>query len=342
MKSSRAAATIVVLALAFAVHSSPAAAKGLSPDFYAMSCPQLGQIVRSHVAKAFRRDPGVAPALVRIFFHDCFPQGCDASVLLTGNNSEQALGPNLTLRPMALKLIDDIHAGVEATCPRTVSCADVTVLATRDALLQAGGPYIDFPLGRRDGLTPASADLVLALPAPSFDVPTLISSFGNRSLGVADLVALSGAHTFGVAHCPSFSDRFTPIIDANPAIGPKFAKMLQAKCAKDVPEGTVTQALDGLTPKVFDNLYYTDLITRRGLLKSDQGLIDHPDTKGMATQFALNQLFFFDEFAHSMVKMSYMDVLTGSQGEIRLNCAVPNTRAEGIETANDEGHAANM
>uniref|UniRef100_M8CQM7 peroxidase n=1 Tax=Aegilops tauschii TaxID=37682 RepID=M8CQM7_AEGTA len=203
-------------------------------------------------------------------------------------------------------------------------------------------PYIDVLLGRRDGLTPASADLVFTIPAPSFDVPTLISSFGNRSLGVADLVALSGAHTFGVAHCPSFSDRFTPIIDANPAIGPMFAKMLKAKCAKDVPEGTVTQPLDGATPKVFDNVYYSDLINRRGLLKSDQGLIDHPDTKGMATRFARNQLVFFAQFAKSMLKMSTMDVLTGSQGEIRLNCAVPNARAEGIETAGNEGHASNM
>lgn len=74
MASSRAAAAIVVLALAFAVHSSPAAAKGLSPDFYDMSCPQLKQIVASQVAKASHRDSGVAPGLMRILFHDCFPQ----------------------------------------------------------------------------------------------------------------------------------------------------------------------------------------------------------------------------------------------------------------------------
>lgn len=62
-------------------------------------------------------------------------QGCDASVLLTGNNSEQGMGPNLTLRPVALNLIESIRAAVHRACGRTVSCADLTVLATRDSLV---------------------------------------------------------------------------------------------------------------------------------------------------------------------------------------------------------------
>ncbi|KAG0528248.1 hypothetical protein BDA96_06G302000 [Sorghum bicolor] len=65
---------------------------------------------------------GIAAGLIRIFFHDCFPQGCDASVLLSGSDSEQNLGPNETLRPEARKLIDDIRAAVHAACGPTVSC----------------------------------------------------------------------------------------------------------------------------------------------------------------------------------------------------------------------------
>ena len=42
------------------------------------------------------------------------------------------------------------------------------------------------------------SDLVGTLSMPFFDVPTLIGSFGNRSLDVADLV---GAHTFGLTRC---------------------------------------------------------------------------------------------------------------------------------------------
>ncbi|XP_044971060.1 peroxidase 12-like [Hordeum vulgare subsp. vulgare] len=341
--ASRAAAALVVVAMACAVvHSAAAAAGELSPDFHAGSCPDLEHIVQYHVAEAFRKDVGVAPGLIRIFFHDCFPQGCDASVLLTGNNSEQALGPNLTLRPVGLNLIETIRAAVHRSCGRTVSCADITVLATRDSVVLAGGPRFEVALGRRDGLAPASQDLVFTLPAPSFTVPELLKSFGDRNLDKADLVSLSGAHTFGIAHCPAFSDRFTPEVDTNPAIDPNFAAKLKAKCANDVPALSVNQSLDVRTPDVFDNKYYFDLIAKQGLFKSDQGLIVHPETTRMATRFALNQGAFFEQFAKSMVKMSNMDLLTGSQGEIRFNCAVPNSRVDGIETASDEGHASAM
>ncbi|EMS53156.1 Peroxidase 2 [Triticum urartu] len=240
--ASRAAAAIAVLALVCAaVHSSEGQ---LSPNFHAATCPDLEHIVEFHVAETFRRDVGVAPALIRILFHDCFPQGCDA----------------------------------------------------------------------------------------------------NRSLDVADLVSLSGAHTFGVAHCPAFEDRFKPVFDTNPAIDSKFATSLRNKCAGDNPAGTLTQNLDVRTPDAFDNKYYFDLIARQGLFKSDQGLIDHPTTKRMATRFSLNQGAFFEQFARSMTKMSNMDLLTGNKGEIRNNCAAPNRRVQDIETATtgDEGIAADM
>lgn len=187
----------------------------------------------------------------------------------------------------------------------------------------SGGPYFDVPLGRRDGLAPASSELVGTLPAPFLDVPTLIEAFKNRSLDTADLVALSGAHTVGRGHCASFSDRLPPNVDDT--IDPAFREKLTAKCAKDP---NATQVLDVRTPNAFDNKYYFDLIAKQGLFKSDQGLMDHPATKRMATRFSLNQGAFFDQFARSMVKMSQMDVLTGNKGEIRhLNCAVPNAAA---------------
>ncbi|XP_040378859.1 peroxidase 12-like [Oryza brachyantha] len=313
---------------------------GLSWGFYDTLCPPVEGIVRWHVAEALRRDIGIAAGLVRIFFHDCFPQGCDASVLLTGAQSEQNEIPNQTLRPSALKLIDDIRAAVHAACGPKVSCADITTLATRDAVVASGGPYFDVPLGRRDGTAPASSDKVGLLPAPFFTVPELIKSFKDRKLDKTDLVALSGAHTIGQGHCPSFSDRFD---GSKPVMEPKLLQKLQAKCAKDTPPGTVAQELDVRTPNVFDNKYYFDLIARQGLFKSDQGLIDDGDTNRTAIRFSLNQPAFFDQFARSMVKMSQMDVLTGNAGEIRANCARPNARSSAdILTAagDDQGFAA--
>nr|CAB3467190.1 unnamed protein product [Digitaria exilis] len=266
-------------------------ADGLSWGFYNDSCPWVEDIVRWYVTEA----------------------GCDASVLLSGPKSAQLEVPNQTLRPEALKLIDDIRGALSDACGGpTVSCADITMLATRDAVAASGGPLFDVPLGRRDGLAPASSDLVGTLPAPVFDVPTLLEAFSNRSLDTADLVALSGAHTVGRGHCPSFSDRLPLNADMDPALRQKLA----AKCGKD--------------PNA-----------EQGLFTSDQGFINHPATKRIATRFALNQAAFFDQFATSMLKMSQMDVLTGNNGEIRLNCALTNA-ASGIivKTTADEGHAA--
>jgi len=159
----------------------------------------------------------------------------------------------------------------------------------------------------------------------------------DRSLDTADLVALSGAHTVGRAHCASFSDRLPPNVDDT--IDPAFREKLTAKCAKDP---NATQVLDVRTPNAFDNKYYFDLIAKQGLFKSDQGLMDHPATKRMATRFSLNQAAFFDQFARSMVKMSQMDVFTGNNGEIRrLNCALRNNALVVLHTAQqDQGLAA--
>ncbi|KAF8660024.1 hypothetical protein HU200_058109 [Digitaria exilis] len=324
-----AAAVGLLVAAAAAVS---AGSGGLSVYFHVESCPQLETIVRSNVDAAIRQNVRLTAGLLRVFFHDCFPQGCDASilldnVLLSGPKSEQLEIPNQTLRPEALKLIDDIRGALSDACGGpTVSCADITTLATRDAVAASGGPLFDVPLGRRDGLAPASSNLVGTLPAPVFDVPTLLEAFSNRSLDTADLVALSGAHTVGRGHCPSFSDRLPPNADMDPALRQKLA----AKCGKDP---NAEQVLDVRTPNAFDNKYYLDLITKQGLFTSDQGLINHPATKRIATRFALNQAAFFDQFATSMLKMSQMDVLTGNDGEVRLNCALTNAAA-------GEGHAA--
>uniref|UniRef100_A0A8R7PLW4 Plant heme peroxidase family profile domain-containing protein n=1 Tax=Triticum urartu TaxID=4572 RepID=A0A8R7PLW4_TRIUA len=159
MASRAAAAVVLALALVCAAHSA-AAAGNLSPDFYKKACPQLDQIVAFHVAETFRRDVGVAPGLIRILFHDCFTQGCDASVLLNATDGEQKVGPNLTLRRVALDLIERIRSAVHTACKdNKVSCADITVLATRPWPRRGGpgGPLRRAHLRRR---------ALLALPGP--------------------------------------------------------------------------------------------------------------------------------------------------------------------------------
>ena len=66
-------------------------------------------------------------------------QGCDASVLLDGPNSEKTAPQNRGLAGFVV--IDKIKTVVEDRCPGVVSCADILHLATRDALKLVSPTY---------------------------------------------------------------------------------------------------------------------------------------------------------------------------------------------------------
>lgn len=48
--------------------------KGLSWSFYQKACPKVESIIRKELKKVFKRDIGLAAAILRIHFHDCFVQ----------------------------------------------------------------------------------------------------------------------------------------------------------------------------------------------------------------------------------------------------------------------------
>uniref|UniRef100_A0A164YBU2 Peroxidase n=1 Tax=Daucus carota subsp. sativus TaxID=79200 RepID=A0A164YBU2_DAUCS len=60
---------------------------GLFPEYYGFTCPQANDIVMSVLKKAIADDPRMAASLLRLHFHDCFVQGCDASVLLDDSSA---------------------------------------------------------------------------------------------------------------------------------------------------------------------------------------------------------------------------------------------------------------
>ncbi|KAM0847125.1 hypothetical protein ACQ4PT_035397 [Festuca glaucescens] len=314
----------VVLVVAILLLGLAAAASAqLSATFYDASCPSALATIKSAVTAAVNSEPRMGASLLRLHFHDCFVQGCDASVLLndTANfTGEQTAFPNRnSIR--GLNVIDNVKAQVEAVCAQTVSCADILAVAARDSIVALGGPSYTVPLGRRDSTTASLSEANRDLPPPTSDLADLVGNFSRKGLSVTDMVALSGAHTIGRAACLNFRSR----IYGESNIAPAYAASLQANCPQSAPNGDGTLApLDVSTPDSFDNAYYGNLLSQQGLLHSDQQLFNGGSTDALVSTYASNAAQFSADFAAAMVNMGNIGVLTGAQGEIRLNCGKVN------------------
>ncbi|BAU02006.1 hypothetical protein VIGAN_11140600 [Vigna angularis var. angularis] len=303
----------------------PPLVPGLSWNYYfPLACPTLEWIVSNNLEKAFKKDSGLAPGILRLFFHDCFANGCDASILLNApdGNDEKSHPANIGIRQEALLAIEELRRVIYKQCLPVVSCSDILVVAAREAVRQMGGPDFDVPLGRKDSLT-FDLDGPNNLPPPFFRTEQLLGVFGQRNFDATDVVALSGAHTYGRAHCSSLVNR---TIESDPPIDPDFKNKLVATCPTSQSSNIVN--LDARTPAKFDNMYFINLLNRQGVFTSDQDLASHPQTKEIVNLFASNQKEFFDSFADAFVKVSQIDVITSRQGkgEIRDRCFVANKK----------------
>ncbi|XP_028751631.1 peroxidase A2-like [Neltuma alba] len=303
----------------------------LDPSFYRNTCPNVHAIVTDVVFNALRSDPRIGASLIRLHFHDCFVQGCDASLLLNKTNtidSEQDAFPNVnSIR--GLDVVNNIKSAVEAACPATVSCADILAIAAEVSVILAGGRGWDVPLGRRDSTTTNRSLANTNLPPPFFNLDQLKASFAAQGLNTTDLVALSGAHTFGRSHCSNFVDRlynFSGTGQPDPTLNPWYLQKLRLICPED-GDGTNLTNLDLTTPDTFDRNYFINLHFNAGLLNSDQVLFSTSgaDTIPIVNSFAFDQGLFFSHFAASMIKMGNISPLTGSQGQIRSHCNFVNS-----------------
>ncbi|EPS63041.1 hypothetical protein M569_11749, partial [Genlisea aurea] len=305
------------IALCIAVLLVGSAHSQLSSVYYDSTCPNLRFIVRTAMEEAINQELRMGASILRLFFHDCFVNGCDGSNLLdstpTFTGEKNAFPNRNSLR--GFEVIDTIKARVEAACGNVVSCADILAIAARDGVELLGGPRWEILFGRRDSRTASESAANSDIPAPTADLGTLISMFAAKGLSAREMVALSGAHTIGFAQCRTFRDRIHNEKDINPF----FASNRRGTCPISGNDADLSP-LDLRTPNRFDNAYYTDLLTRRGLLHSDQQLFSGGSQDSLVQFYSNNDFAFRREFADAMVKMGNISPLTGTQGEIRRNC----------------------
>jgi len=298
----------------------------LSENFYAKICPNVESTVRNVVSQKFGQTFVTVPGTLRLFFHDCFVEGCDASVIIqstSSNTAEKDFPDNMSLAGDGFDTVIKAKQAVEKVCPNTVSCADILTMAARDVVALAGGPQFNVELGRRDGLISQASRVNGNLPKGSFTLNQLNSLFAGKGLNQEDMVALSGAHTVGFSHCNQFTNRiygFNSSMPVDPSLDPSYATRLQQICPKNV-DLNIAVSIDPTTPRQFDNVNYRNLQSGKGLFSSDQVLYTDLSTRNTVNTFAQNTGAFNTAFVNAMRNLGRVGVKTGFEGEIREDCS---------------------
>ncbi|CAA7025223.1 unnamed protein product [Microthlaspi erraticum] len=328
-------------------------------DFYRESCPSADKIIAKTIREIYNARPSVAPALIRLLFHDCFVEGCDASVLLDVDESlttEKGAAPNLSLK--GFDVIEAIKSELENICPGIVSCADLLVLAAREAVLVAGGPFYPLETGRRDSVVAFREIADRELPSPQASLSVILASFSSRGFNERETVSLFGAHSIGITHCTFFKDRlynFSGTGKPDPEINTGFLQELKTKCPFSASASSPSPSPGtGLAPTLpashssqsygmssengndavidlsynneggdenFGTRYYRRLLQKKGLMYSDQQLTGREETEIWVRAYASDSMLFRKDFAMAMMKLSNYHVLTGPLGQIRTSCS---------------------
>ncbi|KAF8378884.1 hypothetical protein HHK36_030233 [Tetracentron sinense] len=310
-RASRSSSACIIVTMLLSLAYMPCEAY-LSSTFYDKMCPSVLNTIRTSIRTAVSRERRMAASLIRLHFHDCFVQGCDASILLdeaASATSERNALQNLR-SARGYEVIEAAKSQVESICPGVVSCADILAVAARDASVAVGGPTWTVKLGRRDSTSASLSQAETDLPRFTDGLEKIISLFDNKGLSARDMVALSGSHTIGQAQCVTFRDR---IYNNASDIDAGFASTRKHRCPTNDGNGNLAP-LDLVTPNSFDNNYFKNLIQRKGLLESDQVLFSGGSTDSIVSEYSKSPATFNSDFVSAMVKMGDIEPLTGSSG----------------------------
>ncbi|KAK2974826.1 hypothetical protein RJ640_005610 [Escallonia rubra] len=298
--------SISALALTPAAFAENEEDPGLVMNFYKDSCPQAEDIVKEQVKLLYKRHKNTAFSWLRNIFHDCAVQSCDASLLL--DSTRRSLSEKETDRSFGMRnfrYLETIKEAVERECPGVVSCADILVLSGRDGIVALGGPYIPLKTGRRDGRKSRADILEEYLPDHNESMTVVLERFGAMGIDTPGVVAL---------------------LEVDPAFNPDHIDHMLHKCPDQIPDPKAVQYVrnDRGTPMVLDNNYYRNILDNKGLLMVDHQLATDKRTKPYVKKMAKSQPYFFKEFGRAITILTENNPLTGTKGEIRMQCNLAN------------------
>jgi peroxidase len=110
---------------------------------------------------------------------------------------------------------------------------------------------------------------------------------------------------------------------------PGLLAVLRRRCPPHTVTTPQNESRDAVVPMNFvaplgpfglDNAFYPSVLAGRAVLQIDQKLASSVIARRIVAMFATRPGNFRRQFARSMVKLGSVNVLTGSQGEVRLNC----------------------
>ncbi|CAN0923204.1 Peroxidase 59 [Linum grandiflorum] len=258
-------------------------------DYYASTCPKLGQIVRREVMNAIKAETRMAASLLRLHFHDCFVNGCDGSLLLDGSDSEKLARPNLN-SARGFEVVDSIKTAVENQCSGVVSCPfdNLTLIVTKFAAV---------------GLD---------------DISDVISLSGGHTIGQAKCATFSN-------RLVNFSQTGSP----DPTMESNLVTELQALCPATGDGNATTAFDKGSTDlfdnHYFQNLMNNKGILTSDQVLFSGNEPASAAARNLVQIYSVNQFKFMGDFVRSMIRMGNISPITGSDGEIRKNCRVVNT-----------------
>ncbi|MCL7024831.1 hypothetical protein MKW94_014803 [Papaver nudicaule] len=213
----------------------------------------------------------IAPALIRLVFHDCFIVGCDGFLLLNGTNGVEGRRDQIpTWSLKGFDVVEEIKSTLEFLCPGIVSYSDVLVLAVRDR--------------RRDSLVSFPQISLEDIKSPTDDLQTILQKFSGRNLSPRETVSLLGAHNTGAIHGDFIQDRLQHFLGTGQPdfkIGADFLNMGAPQ------KGFGTRYFQGLVQNMsvlhFDleayaahNLLFTHDFSREMAKLSDHGILTGP------------------------------------------------------------------